>query len=131
MHERLWAIKYIILLVLFGVSLESMATAERLAEVEPFKTAITLRVRPPAADRGVRSGPAGDQPVYPQGLRRYVCPLGAALAMPTRLRLFDWLKRRKVAATPANCAPRNARSRRFIPMVGSMPTNAITASTAR
>ncbi|MFP3367335.1 regulatory protein NosR, partial [Pseudoalteromonas sp. SIMBA_148] len=41
-HERLWAIKYIILLVLFGISLESMATAERMAEVEPFKTAITL-----------------------------------------------------------------------------------------
>src|SRR5690606_16308449 len=27
-HERLWAVKYIILLVLFGISLESMATAE-------------------------------------------------------------------------------------------------------
>jgi NosR/NirI family nitrous oxide reductase transcriptional regulator len=41
-HERLWAIKYIILLALFGLSLESLATAERAAEVEPFKTAITL-----------------------------------------------------------------------------------------
>ena len=41
-HERLWAIKYILLLVL-GISLESMATAaEKFAEVEPFKTAITL-----------------------------------------------------------------------------------------
>ncbi|MGV8267530.1 regulatory protein NosR, partial [Pseudomonas aeruginosa] len=41
-HERLWAIKYIILLVLFGLSLESLALAEQAAEVEPFKTAITL-----------------------------------------------------------------------------------------
>jgi NosR/NirI family nitrous oxide reductase transcriptional regulator len=26
---------------------------------------------------------------------RYLCPLGAALAIPGRLRLFEWLKRRK------------------------------------
>ena len=26
---------------------------------------------------------------------RYLCPLGAALAIPGRMRLFDWLKRRK------------------------------------
>lgn len=104
-HERLWAIKYIILLVLFGVSLESMATAERLAEVEPFKTAITLRF-----DRqwwfvayavGLLVINLFTRKVY----CRYVCPLGAALAMPTRLRLFDWLKRRKECGNPCQlCA---------------------------
>ncbi|MGD8712084.1 MAG: 4Fe-4S binding protein, partial [Thiohalophilus sp.] len=41
-HERLWAIKYIILIGLFGLSLHSMPMAETYAEVEPFKTAITL-----------------------------------------------------------------------------------------
>ncbi|MBC3348349.1 regulatory protein NosR [Pseudomonas sp. SWRI196] len=104
-HERLWAIKYIILLVLFGVSLESMSSAERLAEVEPFKTAITLRF-----DRQWWFV------VYAAGLLvinlftrkvycRYICPLGAALAMPTRLRLFDWLKRRKECGNPCQlCA---------------------------
>ncbi|WP_447769925.1 transcriptional regulator NosR [Pseudomonas kilonensis] len=104
-HERLWAIKYIILLVLFGVSLESMASAERLAEVEPFKTAITLRF-----DRqwwfvayavGLLVINIFTRKVY----CRYVCPLGAALAMPTRLRLFDWLKRRKECGNPCQlCA---------------------------
>ncbi|SEE67227.1 NosR/NirI family transcriptional regulator, nitrous oxide reductase regulator [Pseudomonas kilonensis] len=104
-HERLWAIKYIILLVLFGVSLESMASAERLAEVEPFKTAITLRF-----DRqwwfvayavGLLVINLFTRKVY----CRYVCPLGAALAMPTRLRLFDWLKRRKECGNPCQlCA---------------------------
>ncbi|EPJ95260.1 transcriptional regulator NosR [Pseudomonas sp. CFII68] len=104
-HERLWAIKYIILLVLFGVSLESMATGERLAEVEPFKTAITLRF-----DRqwwfvayavGLLVINIFTRKVY----CRYVCPLGAALAMPTRLRLFDWLKRRKECGNPCQlCA---------------------------
>ncbi|WP_029866796.1 transcriptional regulator NosR [Pseudomonas kilonensis] len=104
-HERLWAIKYIILLVLFGVSLESMASAERLAEVEPFKTAITLRF-----DRQwwfvayavvLLLINLFTRKVY----CRYVCPLGAALAMPTRLRLFDWLKRRKECGNPCQlCA---------------------------
>ncbi|MEO7127977.1 MAG: 4Fe-4S binding protein, partial [Rhodoferax sp.] len=41
-HERLWAIKYLILLFLFGLSLQSVNLAERFAEVEPFKTAVTL-----------------------------------------------------------------------------------------
>ena len=42
-HERLWPVKYIIFLVLFGVSLHSLSLAEQMAEVEPFKTAIVLR----------------------------------------------------------------------------------------
>ena len=104
-HERLWAIKYIILLVLFGVSLESMATAERLAEVEPFKTAITLRFDRQwwfvAYAAGLLLVNLFTRKVY----CRYICPLGAALAMPTRLRLFDWLKRRKECGNPCQlCA---------------------------
>lgn len=105
-HERLWAIKYIILLVLFGVSLESMATAERLAEVEPFKTAITLRFDRQwwfvAYAAGLLLVNLFTRKVY----CRYICPLGAALAMPTRLRLFDWLKRRKECGNPCQLCAR-------------------------
>ena len=43
LHERLWPIKYIIFLGLFGMSLYSTAFAEQLAEVEPFKTSIILK----------------------------------------------------------------------------------------
>jgi len=42
-HERLWALKYLILLVLFGISLQSLGAAEYYSEVEPFKTAVTMR----------------------------------------------------------------------------------------
>ena len=99
-HERLWAIKYIILLVLFGVSLESMAMAERLAEIEPFKTSITLHF--------ARTWPFVLYAVVLLVINlftrkvycRYLCPLGAALALPTKLRVFDWLKRRKECGTP-------------------------------
>ena len=43
LHERLWPIKYIIFLGLFGVSIYSLALGEQLSEIEPFKTAIVLR----------------------------------------------------------------------------------------
>jgi len=104
-HERLWAIKYVILLILFGISLQSLSGAERYAEVEPFKTAITLHF--------MRELPFV---LYAVGLVvvsafnckfycKYVCPLGAALAVPARLRLFDWLKRRKECGKPCQiCA---------------------------
>lgn len=104
-HERLWAIKYIVLLVLFGLSLESLSTAERFAEVEPFKTAITLHF-----DRQwwfvayvlvLLVINLFTRKVY----CRYVCPLGAALAIPGKARLFDWLKRRKECGQPCQlCA---------------------------
>lgn len=104
-HERLWAVKYIILLALFGISLESMATAERYAEVEPFKTAILLAFQREwwfvtyAVTLLFIS--IFTRKVY----CRYICPLGAALAIPTKLRLFDWLKRRKECGQPCQlCA---------------------------
>ncbi len=43
LHERLWPLKYMIFLGLFGVSLMSVEQAEHLAEIEPFKTAIILK----------------------------------------------------------------------------------------
>ncbi|UXJ55893.1 transcriptional regulator NosR [Pseudomonas citronellolis] len=105
-HERLWAIKYIILLALFGLSLESLSTAERAAEVEPFKTAITLGF---ARQWGFVAYAAGlllvnlfTRKVY----CRYLCPLGAALAIPGKARLFDWLKRRKECGQPCQLCAR-------------------------
>ncbi len=93
LHERLWALKYLIFLGLFAVSLYSVGQAERLAEVEPFKTAIIL-----GFDR------AWPFVLYAVALLvaglfinrffcRYLCPLGAGLAIPARLAMFDWLKR--------------------------------------
>ena len=93
LHERLWPLKYVIFLGLFGVSLASIDQAEHLAEVEPFKTVIVLKF--------VRAWPfvAYAMALLAAGLFverfycRYLCPLGAALAIPARIRMFDWLKR--------------------------------------
>ncbi|WP_372738032.1 transcriptional regulator NosR [Neptunomonas sp.] len=104
-HERLWAIKYIILLLLFAVSLESIGEAERYAEVEPFKTAIMLKFQ---REWGyvLYAGILLFVSIFTRKVYcRYICPLGAALAIPSRLRLFDWLYRRKECGQPCKlCA---------------------------
>jgi len=104
-HERLWAIKYLILLTLFALSLDSLALAEQFAEIEPFKTTFLLKF-----DR--------QWPFIIWALLilvvnlfnrktfcRYLCPLGAALSISNSFRLFDWLKRRPECGTPCKtCA---------------------------
>ncbi len=104
-HERAWPLKYLIFLGLFGLSIYSLVLAERFAEVEPFKTAIVLKF-------------AREWPwvVYALTLLaiglfierffcRYLCPLGAALAIPGRMRMFDWLKRYNDCGSPCQrCA---------------------------
>ncbi len=104
-HQRLWPIKYIIFLVLFALSLHSLSLGEEAAEVEPFKTAIVLRF--------VRDWPFV---VFAAALLlpglfiqrfycRYLCPLGAALAIPARIRMFDWLRRYRECGNPCQrCA---------------------------
>lgn len=105
LHERLWPLKYIIFLGLFALSLYSMALAEFFAEVEPFKTSIILKF-------------ARDWPFVIYALTllavglfverfycRYLCPLGAALAIPGRIRMFEWLKRWQECGSPCQrCA---------------------------
>ena len=105
LHERLWPVKYMIFLGLFGASLMSVEQAEHLAEIEPFKTAIILKF--------IRAWPfvAYAVALLVAGLFverfycRYLCPLGAALAIPARMRMFDWLKRYHECGNPCQtCA---------------------------
>lgn len=99
-HRRLILLKYPILLGLVGTAFYSLTLAEQLAEVEPFKTSITLvfwRYWPFVA--------------YAIGLLvigmfihkfycRYLCPLGAGLAVLGRFRLFSWLERIERCGSP-------------------------------
>ena len=99
-HERLWPLKYMIFLGLFGVSLASIPLAEKFAEVKPSKTAIILKF--------VRDWPfvlfavvllvAGI--LVERFYCRYMCPLCAARAIPARMRMFDWLRRYKECGSP-------------------------------
>lgn len=99
-HQRLWPIKYIIFLGLFGVSLGSLAFAEKLAEVEPFKTAIVLHFMREWWFVLFAVGLIVAGLFVERFFCRYLCPLGAALAIPGRLRMFDWLKRYRECGNP-------------------------------
>ncbi|OUS32799.1 (4Fe-4S)-binding protein [Thalassotalea sp. 42_200_T64] len=99
-HKQAQKIKYIILFTLLGTSLYSLSLAERLAEIEPFKTSITLNF--------IRYWPFV---LYAAlllllGLKvhkfycRYICPLGAGLAILGRYPLLKWLTRRKECGNP-------------------------------
>lgn len=93
-------LKYGVLGVLVGGAGMSAAWTETALEVEPFKTAISL----------------GFDRAWPfvmwalgctllslfvfRGYCRYVCPLGAALSLFGRLRLFAWIPRRAECGTP-------------------------------
>ena len=99
-HQQLQLLKYVILLVLVGTAFYSLSAAERMAEVEPFKTAITLVF--------VRHWPFVVYAVLILAIGlfvhkfycRYLCPLGAGLAVLGRLRRFEWLTRRSECGTP-------------------------------
>lgn len=105
-HRRLLLLKYPILLGLVATAFVSLTLAEQLAEVEPFKTSITLVF--------VRSWPFV---VYALALLalglfvhkfycRYLCPLGAGLAILGRLRLFNWLDRIEQCGSPCQLCKR-------------------------
>lgn len=94
LQERLWALKYTAFVALLAVSFYSMETALVAAEIEPFKTAITMHMG--------REWPfvlyvfilLGAGLFIERFYCRYLCPLGAALAIPAKMKLFDWLHRR-------------------------------------
>ena len=93
-------LKYGVLAAILIAAASASPLADSVAEVEPFKTAITLYF--------VRSLPfvlyavallALNLFVY-KGFCRYLCPLGASLALLGRVRLFDWIPRRAECGSP-------------------------------
>jgi len=104
-HERLSALKYIIFIALFGLSLQSIGHAARAAEVEPFKTAIVMHFNREGIFLWYALGLVAISVFVRKFFCKYLCPLGAALAIPAPLRIFDWLRRRKECGRPCQiCA---------------------------
>ncbi len=97
---RLKGLKYVALAAIVVAAAIPSAPAETLAEIEPFKTSITLVF--------VRALPFV---LYAGGLIvgglfafkafcRYLCPLGAAFALVGLLRRWNWLPRRRECGDP-------------------------------
>jgi polyferredoxin len=76
------------------------AWVDRVVEFEPFKTAITLGFQRawPAVAWAV--GLLALSLFLYKGFCRYLCPLGAGLALLGRLRRWDWIARRMECGTP-------------------------------
>ena len=93
-------VKYGVLAVLVGGAGVAAAWTETAVEIEPFKTAISLgfdRAWPFVA--WALACLVLSVFVF-RGYCRYVCPLGAALALFGRIRLFAWIPRHKECGTP-------------------------------
>ena len=103
--SRLKKLKYLVLAVFMVSALVSVTWTDRLVEVEPFKTSITLLF--------VRSWPfvawavallVVNAVIY-KSFCRYLCPLGAGMALLGRLRLQNWISRRTECGQPCQrCA---------------------------
>ncbi|MEC5161473.1 NosR/NirI family nitrous oxide reductase transcriptional regulator [Janthinobacterium sp. CG_S6] len=104
LHDKLRWLKYGIFLGLLGVSFFSMETAEKLAEIEPFKTTFLVgvwnRTWPFWLFIGAILGWSffSERPYC-----KYLCPLGAGLAIPGKFRLFG-LKRKAECQSCHACA---------------------------
>jgi len=100
LDARLKGVKYLVLLVILVVAVVSVPLTGSIVEIEPFKTSITLIFD--------RSWPfvlwavlllALSLFVY-KGYCRYICPLGASMAILGKLRLYKWLPRRAECGSP-------------------------------
>ncbi len=98
--RRLKWLKYLILLGILIVAAVSVPLTGTVVEIEPFKTSITLIFD--------RSWPFVLWAVFLLGLSlfvykgycRYICPLGAGMAVLGKLRLQRWLPRRDECGQP-------------------------------
>ena len=100
LDQALRLVKYVVLAGILVSAAFSPKLADNLVEVEPFKTSITLYF--------IRFWPFVAYAVgllilnlfVYKGFCRYLCPLGASLAVVGRLRIFDWIPRRVECGTP-------------------------------
>jgi len=111
-HQILWPVKYFLLAGLVGVAFYSTASLNLATEIEPFKTAISMKF--------IREWyfVAYALILLLMGVFverffcRFLCPLGALMVLGGKLRVFDPLKRRKECGNPcklcSNECPINA-----------------------
>ena len=104
LHDKLKFLKYAIFFGLFAVSLVSMTLAEMLAEVEPFKTTFLVGVLNRSWPYGLFVAAILGVAIFiERPYCKYICPLGAALALPSTFRWFG-LRRKAECNTCKACA---------------------------
>ena len=102
LNQRLWSVKYVVLIGLVGTAFFVPNQLDRAVEVEPFNTAILFHF--------VRTWPytlfaiviLTTSLFVERAFCRYLCPLGASLAVAGKIRLLEWLKRRPECGSDCN-----------------------------
>ncbi|WP_300438925.1 NosR/NirI family protein [Zoogloea sp.] len=103
-HDKLKWVKYAVFFGLLAVSFFSMGLAEKLAEVEPFKTTFLVGITNRSWPYSLfAAGLLGLAIFMERPFCKYLCPLGAALAMPTTFRWFG-LRRKDECTSCKACA---------------------------
>ncbi|AVR88370.1 nitrous oxide reductase maturation protein NosR [Thauera aromatica K172] len=103
-HNRLKWVKYGVFFGLLAVSMFSIGLAEKLAEVEPFKTTFLVGLFNRSWPYTLfAAGLLGLSIFIERPFCKYLCPLGAALAMPSTFRWFG-LRRKQECNSCKACA---------------------------
>ena len=104
LHDRLKWLKYWIFFGLLAVSMIDMGLAEKLAEVEPFKTTFLIGLFERSWPYALFAASLLGLSIFVERpFCKYLCPLGAALAMPTTFRWFG-LRRKQECDSCKACA---------------------------
>ena len=105
-NSRLSRVKYGVLAVLLVLTFVDFELAAWAAGIEPFKTAITLRFDAPTAAVLWAGGLLIFALFVERAFCRFLCPLGAGLAVLGRIRMFSFLRRRPECGSPCQaCGP--------------------------
>ena len=99
LQQRLWAVKYLVAIFLIGAVFVSVDAAERYAEIEPFRSAITVRFDHDWEFALYAAGILGAGLFFERAYCRFLCPLSGSLAVLGRLYMFSWLRRRQACGT--------------------------------
>jgi NosR/NirI family nitrous oxide reductase transcriptional regulator len=93
-------LKYVVLAAILAAAAFSRPFADRAVEIEPFKTAITLAFARSWPYVAWAAALLALGVVVEKAFCRYLCPLGAFLALGGRLRRFSWIPRRAECGRP-------------------------------
>ena len=93
-HWKLVYLKYVLFAVIIGIGFYNFFLAEYLTEIEPFRTFVLKLKRQWYFVSYFVILTAGSVVIY-RAFCRYLCPLGAAIAMPSFLKFIPFIKLRR------------------------------------
>ncbi len=93
-------VKYIVLAVIAVAVVMGGPWADTIVEIEPFKTSISMGFQRDWPYVAWAVACLALSVLVFRGYCRYICPLGAALALMGKLRLLQWIPRRAECGTP-------------------------------